>query len=381
MDVAMTLPKTLLVTNDYPPRVGGIQRTLEALWRELPPEHVAVLAPSWIGAEVFDAATPYPIRRQPAPFLWPTPELAATLDRTVADLGIEVVLFGDAFPLAVLGPRLARRGTPYLVAAHGFDYWLSVMPGAHTLMRYMTSAASRVPVMCSAFIARTVRTAVPSRVPVSVLYPGADLAAFRPGLPTDDIREQLGVGDRPVVVCVSRLVARKGQDVLIRAIADVRRRVPGATLVIVGGGPHEDTLRAMAAEAPEGSVVFAGQVSEEDLPRYYAVGDVFAMPCRSRLGGMEVEGWGNVFVEASACGMPIVVGDSGGARETVVDGETGLLVPGADVRQVADAVADLLDDPVRAERMGKAGRARAERSHAWPSIAGRLAAWLREAAR
>jgi phosphatidylinositol alpha-1,6-mannosyltransferase len=377
----MDVPKTLLVTNDYPPRVGGIQRTLEALWRELPPEQVVVLAPSWSGAETFDAATPYTILRQPAEFLWPTPDLAAALDRTVADLGIDVVLFGDAFPLAVLGPRLARRGTPYLVAAHGFDYWLSVVPGAHALMRYMTSAASRVPVMCSAFIAKTVRTAVPARVPVSVLYPGADLAAFRPDMPTEDIRERLDVADRPVVVCVSRLVARKGQDVLIRGMTEVRTRVPGATLVIVGAGPYEEALRAMAADAPAGSVVFAGQVSEEDLPRYYAMGDVFAMPCRSRLGGMEVEGWGNVFVEASACGLPIVVGDSGGARETVVDGETGLLVRGADVRQVADAVAGLLEDPARAELMGRAGRARVERSHAWPAIADRLAAWLREAAR
>jgi phosphatidyl-myo-inositol dimannoside synthase len=377
----MDVPKTLLVTNDYPPRIGGIQRTLEALWRELPPERVAVLAPSWDGAEAFDAAAPYEIRRDRAEFLWPRPDVTALVDRAVADLGIEVVLFGDAFPLAVLGPRLARRGTPYLVAAHGFDYWLSVVPGAHALMRYMTSAASRVPVMCSAYIARTVRTAVPGRVPVSVLYPGADLAAFRPDLPTADLRERHAIGDGPVVVCVSRLVARKGQDVLIRGMAEVRRRIGTATLVIVGGGPYADDLRAMAADAPAGAVVFAGQVSERDLPRYYAMADVFAMPCRSRLGGMEVEGWGNVFVEASACGVPIVVGDSGGARETVVDGETGLLVEGRDVRQVADAVASLLEDPARAKRMGEAGRARVERSHAWPAIAGRLADWLRQAAR
>ena len=160
-----TLPKTLLVTNDYPPRVGGIQRTLEALWKELPHDRVAVLAPSWEGADGFDAAAPYPILREPTEFIWPTPDFAARLDEAVDDLDVEVVLFGDAFPLAALGPRLARRGTPYLVAAHGFDYWLSVVPGAHAMMRFMTSRASRVPVMCSAFIARTVRTAVPSRVP------------------------------------------------------------------------------------------------------------------------------------------------------------------------------------------------------------------------
>jgi phosphatidylinositol alpha-1,6-mannosyltransferase len=297
----------------------------------------------------------------------------------VATLGVEVVLFGDAFPLALLGPRLARRGAPYLVAAHGFDYWLSVVPGAHASIRYMTSGASRVAVMCSEFIARTVRTAVPRDVPVSVLYPGADLLAFRPDLPTADLRERLGVIGRPLVVCVSRLVARKGQDVLIQGMRRIRRQVPEATLAIVGGGPYEERLRALASEAPTGSVVFAGQVSEEDLPRYYAMGDVFAMPCRSRLGGMEVEGWGNVFIEASACARPIVVGDSGGARETVVDGESGLLVDGTDLNQVADAVAGLLADPELARRMGAAGRERVERAHAWPAIAARLAGWLRQA--
>jgi phosphatidylinositol alpha-1,6-mannosyltransferase len=377
----MDLPRTLLVTNDYPPRVGGIQRTLEALWRELPPDRVSVLAPTWEGADAFDAAAPYTIIREPVDFMWPTPALSQRMSDAVAELNIQVVLFGDAFPLATLGPGLARRGVPYLVAAHGFDYWLSVVPGAHALMRHMTSSASRVPVMCSRFIARTVRTAVPRDVPVSVLYPGADLKAFRPDLPTDDLRERYGIGERPLVVCVSRLVARKGQDVLIRGMPIVRRRVPDAGLLIVGAGPDEERLRSMAEDAPEGSVFFAGQVSEADLPRHYALGDVFAMPCRSRLGGLEVEGWGNVFVEASACGKPIVVGDSGGARETVLDGETGLLVEGGDVMQVASAVSDLLADPERARRMGAVGRARVERHHAWPAIAARLAGWLEEAAR
>jgi phosphatidylinositol alpha-1,6-mannosyltransferase len=375
----MDVPTVLLVTNDYPPRVGGIQRTLEALAKELPPERVSVLAPAFEGASAFDEAAPYRVLRQPESFLWPTPEVARRVRRAVDETGAEVVLFGASYPLALLGPGLARAGTPYLAAAHGFEYWLSIAPGTHALMRRATSLASRVPVMCSDFIARRVRTAVPAHVPVSVLYPGADLEVFRPDLPTADLRERHGVGDRPLVVCVSRLVARKGQDVLILAMERIRRRVPGATLLIVGGGPYLSTLERLAAGAPAGSVVFSGQVSEEDLPRYYAAGDVFAMPCRSRLGGLEVEGWGNVFIEAAACGRPVVVGDSGGAPEALVDGETGLLVDGSDVDRVADAVADLLADPSRAAAMGAAGRARVERDHAWPRIAERLAGWLREA--
>jgi phosphatidyl-myo-inositol dimannoside synthase len=373
------MPRTLLVTNDYAPRVGGIQRTLEALWRNLPADRVAVFAPDQPGADAFDHAAPYRTFRQPERFLWPTPQTAARLEGVLDAFGAEAVLFGATFPLGLLGPRLARRGLPYLAAAHGFEYWLSIAPGPHALMRFATSRASRVPVMCSAFVARTVRTAVPRDVPVSVLYPGADVSLFRPDLPTDDLRERYGIGDRPLVVCVSRLVPRKGQDVLIRGMELVRRRVPGAVLLIVGGGPDETRLRGLEAAAPPGSVVFAGQVSEEDLPRHYALGDVFAMPCRTRMGGLEVEGWGNVFIEAAACARPVVVGNSGGAREALAAGETGLLVDGSDVEGVAAAVGGLLADPERARQMGKAGRDRVERRFTWPHIAARLAGWLGDA--
>ena len=376
----MEIPRTLLVTNDFPPRVGGIQRTLHALVRELPSDRITVLAPSWEGIDSFDAGEPYRIVRAPRRFLWPTPATRRLLSELVHGSGIQVVLFGDAAPLAAMGPGLARRGIPYLVAAHGFDYWLSLLPGAHASLVHMTARAARVPVMCSAFIARVVRTAVPEDVPVSVMYPGADVEAFRPGLPTDRVLERHGLAGRPVVACVSRLVARKGQDVLIRAMPLVRRRVPDAALLVVGDGPYRPTLERMAALAPSGSVVFAGQVSEAELPTYYAAGDVFAMPCRTRLGGLEVEGWGNVFIEAAACGRPVVVGDSGGARESVVDGGTGILVEGRNVEQVADAVSMLLEDPALAERMGKAGRERVERFYTWPRAAAQLGRWLRDAA-
>jgi phosphatidylinositol alpha-1,6-mannosyltransferase len=371
------VPRTLLVTNDYPPKVGGIQRTLHSLMRELPPDRVTVFAPSSEGSEVFDAGEAHRVVRDPQPFVWPTRAVRERVHDLIRRSGSQVVLFGDAMPLAALGPGVARAGTPYLVAAHGFDYWLSLVPGAHAWMHRVTSRAARVPVMCSEFIARVVRTAVPADVPVSVLYPGADIQTFRPDLPTLDILERHGVSDRPLVVCVSRLVPRKGQDVLIASMAEIRRRVPDATLLVVGDGPYRERLEALASSAPRGSVVFTGQVSEEDLPRYYRAGHVFAMPCRSRAAGLEVEGWGNVFIEAAACARPVVVGDSGGARESLVDGETGILVNGSRRGEVADAVACLLEDPARAEAMGAAGRARVERDHTWPTIAERLASWLR----
>ncbi len=377
----MDVPRTLVVSNDYPPRLGGIQRTLEALVRRMPPERVAVLCPSVAGAEAYDAGEPYRILRQPERFLWPRPTVGRRVREAAEEHGAEVVLFGATYPLALLGPGLAREGLPYLAAAHGFEYWLSIAPGTHALVRRATARAARVTVLCSAFIARVVRTAVPEPVPVSVVYPGADTEVFRPDLPTEDLRERHGLGDRPVVVCVSRLVPRKGQDVLIRAMPQIRRRVPEAALVIVGDGPYRARLEAMAAElAPERSVLFTGPVSEQELPRYYRLGQVFAMPCRTRLGGLEVEGWGNVFIEAAACGRPVVVGDSGGARESLVPGETGLLVDGRHVAEVADAVATLLADPALAERMGRMGRARVERAFTWQRAAAELAAYLRRAA-
>lgn len=374
----MQIPRTLFVTNDFPPRVGGIQRTLHALARQLPSDKVAVLAPAWEGSESFDAAEPYEIRRCRT-FLWPGSRTARLVREAQEGFRAEVVLFGAAAPLAAVGPGIARRGTPYLVAAHGFDYWLALVPGAHATLRYATSRASRVPVMCSAFVARVVRTAVPDPVPVSVMYPGADTEEFHPGLPTQETRARHGLTDRPLIVCVSRLVARKGQDTLIRALPEIRRRVPDAALLVVGSGPYRTALERLAEEGPPGSVTFSGQVSEHDLPGYYAAGDVFAMPCRSRLGGLEVEGWGNVFIEAAACGRPVVVGDSGGARESVVDGETGILVDGRRIGEVADAVSALLLDPALAQRMGKAGRERVERSFTWPRAARELATWLRAA--
>ena len=376
----MDAPRTLVVTNDFPPRVGGIQRTLEALVRRFPADRIAVLCPDAEGSAGFDEAAPYRVFRQPERFLWPTRDISRRVRSAIGEFGAEVVLFGAIYPLALLGPGLAGSGTPFLAAAHGFEYWLSIAPGTHALVRRATSQAARVPVMCSVFIARVVRAAVPDRVPVSVLYPGADLDLFRPDLPFGDVLQRHGLEGRRVVVCVSRLVARKGQDALIRSMPAIRDRVPDAALLIVGDGPDRERLERLATRAPGDSIVFAGQVSEGDLPRYYRAGDVFAMPCRTRLGGLEVEGWGNVFIEAAACARPVVVGDSGGARESLVPSETGLLVDGSDDDAVAEAVASLLEDPALAEELGLTGRARVERSFTWGRAAEQLAGWLREAA-
>jgi phosphatidyl-myo-inositol dimannoside synthase len=375
----MNVPRTLVVTNDFPPRVGGVQQYVFNLVRHLPPDRVAVITPNWPGWREHDHGLPFPVYRFPPTFLWPTGELARKARSVARESNADVVLFGHGLPLGLLGPRLSRDGLPYIVATHGAEYWFALTPGLAAALRHATKQAGRV-LAVSRFTGRVIRTVVASRVPLSLLPPGVDTERFRPDLSGEEVRARHGLTDRPVVVCVSRLVPRKGQDVLIRAMPRIVRRVPDAALLIVGGGSDRRRIEQLAAEAPRGSVAFAGEVPDADLPAHHAAADVFAMPCRSRLAGLEVEGFGIVFLEAAAAGKPVVAGDSGGAAEAVVDGETGLVVDGRHEDAVGEAVASLLADPVRAAAMGKAGRARAERWFTWPRIAGTLARWLAEAA-
>jgi phosphatidylinositol alpha-1,6-mannosyltransferase len=373
------IPRTLVLTNDFPPRVGGVQRYVHDLVRHLPPDRVTVLAPRWPGWRDFDAAQPFRVVRFPTTTLWPTGELAARARSLVRETRAHAVLFGHALPLGLLAPGLARLGVPSVMCTHGTEYWLAIMPGTASLLRRASAGASRV-LAVSRYTGRVIRTAVPGRVPLSLLPPGVDAERFRPDAPgAEGIRRRHRIGERPLVVCVSRLVPRKGQDVLIRAMPAIRRRVPDARLLVVGGGPDAARVRALAADADPGTVVLADQVPDEELPAYHAAADVFAMPCRSRLGGLEVEGFGIVYLEAAASGRPCVAGRSGGAPEAVVDGETGLVVDGGHIGAVAEAVSALLADPGRAAAMGKAGRGRVEREFAWPALAERLAGWLRAA--
>lgn len=367
------------MTNDFPPRVGGVQQYVANLAGNLPADRVAVLAPNWPGWREHDAGLPFRVRRFPTRFLWPTGDLARAARSLIREEGSEVVLFGHGLPLGLLGPGLAAEGVPYVVATHGSEYWFSLTPGFAASMRVATRKAARV-LAVSRYTGRVIRTVVPRNVPLSVVPPGVDPGRFRPGSDGRSVRERHRLGHRPVVLCVSRVVPRKGQDVLIRAMPSILRRAPDAALLLVGDGADRRRLEELARDLPADTVTFAGEVADEDLPTYYSSCDVFAMPCRSRLAGLEVEGFGIVFLEAAAAGKAVVAGDSGGAAEAVVGGETGVVVNGRDVGEVADAVASLLCDPARAASMGVRGRERVERTFAWPAIAARVARHLREAA-
>ena len=374
-----SIPRTLIVTNDFPPRVGGVQQYVWNLVRHLPAARVAVLAPNWPGWMQHDRGAAFPVHRWPARFLWPTAELRQRIVSLIAEHRAELVVFGHGFPLPVMGPDLAARGTPYVVLTHGAEVWLARTPPIAGSMRRAFEHAAGVTAV-SRWTARALESVAPSALPMTVLHPGVDAERFSPSVDGSVIRERHALGDRRVVVCVSRLVPRKGQDVLIAAMPLVRSLIPDGGLLIVGEGPDRRRLEA-AAGALDGSVVFAGEVRDDELPQYFAAGDLFAMPCRSRWGGLEVEGFGIVYLEAAAAARPSVAGRSGGSEEAIVDQVTGVLVEGREPKAVALAIARLLGDPGAMQTMGTAGRARIEQEFTWAERTKRFAEILREAVR
>ena len=371
-------PRVLVVTNDFPPRVGGVQQYVWNLVRHLPADRVAVVAPNWPGWREHDRAQHFPVHRWPSSFLWPTPDLARRVRTLAEDHHAEVVLFGHGFPLPLLAPALRARGVPSVVLTHGAEVWMARSPVVSAAMRRGFAAAREVTAV-SRYTARALRPLVPRTVSFSLLPPAIDAERFSPSIDGAAVRRRYAIDDAPSVLCVSRLVPRKGQDTLIRGVGLLRTLVPGAVLVIVGDGPYRSRLEALAGEAPQESVIFAGEVSYDELPAHYSACDLFAMPCRSRWAGLEVEGFGIVFLEAAGAGKAVVVGRSGGAEESVEDEATGLLVEGHEPKAVALAVSNLLRDPDRRTRMGTAGRARVEGGFTWEVRARQLAEILSRA--
>ncbi|SDO79332.1 phosphatidylinositol alpha-1,6-mannosyltransferase [Klenkia soli] len=374
----VTLTRTLVVTNDFPPRQGGIQTFVAALLDRVPPADVVVLASTSAGAAEHDAGLPYRVVRLPTAMLLPTPRTGRVAADLVREHRAETVVFGAAAPLGLLAPGLHRAGaTRSIGITHGHETgWVALPVGRQLLQRI----ASGVDVLTyiSDFTRGKLAPALAPRAELRQLSPGVDTARFHPGADGAGVRERYGLGQAPVVVCVSRLVRRKGQDVLVEGWSQVLARHPDARLLLVGGGPDEARLRRLVdARGVAGSVVLTGPVAPVSLPEHYAAGDVFAMPCRTRRGGLDVEGLGMVYLEAAACGKPVVAGTSGGAPEAVREGITGHVVDPRSPGEVATTIADLLDDPARAAALGAAGRAWVEERWSWERIGAQFADLLR----
>jgi phosphatidylinositol alpha-1,6-mannosyltransferase len=370
---------TLLVTNDFPPRAGGIQGYLAELAARLPAGELIVYAPAWPGSEEYDAGLGFPVHRHPGSLMLPVPSVARRAARLAQDHDCETVWFGAAAPLALLGPGLRRSaGVARLVAStHGHEVGWSMVPGGRQVLRRI-GTESDVITTVSRYTRRRFAGAFGPMAALEHLRPGIDTEKFAPDAGArNELRARYRLGDRPVITCVSRLVARKGQDALIAALPAVRAAVPGTTLLLVGDGPDAERLRRLAGRhGVADHVVFTGPVRWEELPAHHAVGDVFALPCRTRGRGLDVEGLGIVLLEAAASGLPVVAGDSGGAPETVRSGHTGEVVNGRDHAELAAVLSGLLADPDRCRRMGAAGREWMSTSWRWDRSARRLADFL-----
>ncbi|WP_319458758.1 glycosyltransferase family 4 protein [Micromonospora sp. RTP1Z1] len=372
------MSRTLLVTNDFPPRPGGIQSFVHNLAVRQPAGSVVVYASSWRGAEKFDADQPFEVVRERTRVLLPTPLIARRAAKLARAYDCDTVWFGAAAPLGLLAAGLRRRaGIRRAVAlTHGHEVGWAALPGARAALRRIGRGVDVTTYLGEYTRARLARV-LDGVTELRRLAPGVDVDTYHPSVDGEPVRVRLGLADRPVVVCVSRLVPRKGQDMLIRAMPEIRRRVPDAALLIVGGGPYRAALEKLARQVGvERDVVFTGSVPSAELPAHYAAGDVYAMPCRTRNRGLDVEGLGIVYLEASATGLPVVAGDSGGAPDAVREGETGYVVRGRDVAQLADRVATLLADRDLARQLGAAGRAWVEREWRWETQAQRMAALL-----
>jgi phosphatidylinositol alpha-1,6-mannosyltransferase len=366
----------LFVTNDFPPKVGGIQTMLWELWRRLDPSTFTVLTTAHPDAATWDAEQAFRVVRAERSVLLPTPSLARHIEGLATEIGAALVVLDPALPVGLLGPRLPR---PYGVVLHGAEITVpGRLPGPNLVLRHVLRGASLV-VAAGGYPLAEGEHAAGRTLPSVVVPPGVDTERFVP-LAADeraDVRARLGLPvDGRLVVSLSRLVPRKGMDVLIRASAILAPHHPDLTVAIGGGGRDHARLERLV-RATGAPVRLLGRVSHDDLPKLYGCADVYAMLCRNRWAGLEQEGFGIVFLEAAAAGVPQVAGDSGGAAEAVVHGETGLVVhqPG-DARAVATAVAQLLDDDDARARMAAAGRARAEAEFSYDVLAARLAAAL-----
>lgn len=367
--------RTLVVTNDFPPTVGGIQSYVRDFLATQDPDLITVFASTQdaAAAAAFDASLDYEVLRWPRAIMLPTPTTAHAMGEIIRARGIDNVWFGAAAPLALMAPQARSAGAGRIIAStHGHEVGWSMTPVARQMLRRIGEEADMVTYI-SDYTLRRFRTAFGSHPTFVHLPSGVDTQGYRPATVQErtETRRRWGFGpDTPVVTCISRLVPRKGQDKLIQAMPAVLRQHPGAVLVIVGEGRIGKRLRSMAQGLGD-SVRFTGRLDHAEMVSLLAASDIFAMPARTRGGGLDVEGLGIVYLEAQACGVPVIAGHSGGAPETVTPA-TGVVVDGRDVDKLAAAVVDLLSDADTRAAMGAAGRRHVEESWTWDVMGARL---------
>jgi len=353
--------KILLVTNDLGPRAGGIESFVLSLVERVPKGCLIIYTSTQKGSVPFDAQLlerfGAVVIRDRAKILLPTPRVNHRAVKILKQYQIKTVWFGAAAPLALMAKQLRTSGATNIVAlSHGHEIWWAKIPILKQLLRKIIKDVDHLGYLGQFTKGEIVKAS--NQIDKFVqIAPGIDTDHFMPKSARADLIKKYRLEDRRVIVSVGRLVHRKGQDKLIESLPKILQSFPDAVLLLVGEGPIKQMLKNTAKQlGVTNQVIFAGRVQHIDLPDYICLGEVFAMPVRSRFAGLEVEGLGIVYLEASACGLPVIVGNSGGATDAVIDGVTGLLVNGSDTDQIADAVCKLLTDQSRAKAMGLAGR-------------------------
>jgi phosphatidylinositol alpha-1,6-mannosyltransferase len=359
--------KLLLVTNDFGPRAGGIETFIIGLLERIEDKEIWVYTSHQPNSADYDQRwlNKYKVRviRDRSKVLLPTPRVVRSLRKLIKSQRIEVIWFGAAAPLGISAPWLRLPSVKRVIAlTHGHEVWWAKIPPFSWLLRYASSGIDFVGVLGD-YTERAISKAV-NREKLIRIAPGIDVQHF--SKTESSLRKDLQLGNRPVIICVGRLVHRKGQDKLIEALPEIKKFIPDAILLIVGEGPHRKELDLLVTKYKlEDSVKFVGRISYDDLPKYLSASDLFAMPSRDRLFGLEVEGLGIVYLEASACHLPVIVGRSGGATDALLEGVTGISVNGRDTKEIAGAVVKLLGNKKLAEEMGKSGRKWIESEWSW----------------
>jgi len=376
---------TLVVTNDFGPRSGGIETFIHGLLVQASKNQQRYFVVLTSRQDPQDQVIAFDqkmweenrikVIRDTAKVLLPTRRLAKTATDLFVAHKCQNVIFGASAPLGLLAKSLRKAGAKHIVAlTHGHEVWWARMPLFSAALRRIGAQADQM-----TYLGEFTRGAVANVLlredhsKLVHLPPGVDLTRFTPGIKSVELQKKWGIDDAPVIVSIGRLVARKGSDQLIKAMPDVLQRFPKSKLLLVGTGNYQKRLEKLVRNLKvQDSVIFAGRVEHELLPDYYRLGDIFAAPCRSRYGGLEVEGLGIVYLEASACGVPVIAGKSGGAPDAVLDGKTGLLVNGRDHREVGAAVIKLLSDQPLRQQMGANGRVWMEQLWSWEGIGARF---------
>lgn len=351
------------MTNDFGPRAGGIETFVMGLIERLPAGQVIVYTSSQGDTSEYDAQWwedfGVEVIRDRSKILLPTPRISRVLGSLVRSHSIETVFFGAAAPLGIMAQRLRRSGAKHIVGlTHGHEVWWAKIWPFSIAMKRIGSTIDHITYLgefTKGEISRSLsKTAQDAMVRIA---PGIDTEHFKPREGSTDLRAQLGLVDKKVIVSVGRLVHRKGQDQLIEAMPEILAAIPDAHLLLIGQGPYGKYLEKRVQELSlQNSVTFIGRIQYDILPTYIGVGDLFAMPSRSRMAGLEVEGLGIVYLEASACELAVIAGQSGGAPDAIVEGVTGISVDGTRSSEIADAAILLLSDLERAREMGRAGR-------------------------